>query len=232
MKIAQITGNNIYSLAVLFVTSAFPLFGQSVFQTDFSSGSITAQGNPYYGGWFSPQISTSAWYASSGTANISGGTLNVNSTSGTRSAGLFLPPSLFFGSGPYTLKFDVTSYGGDHNDNAYVSVWQGNAYDLFSSPNAVQLDNYSASLVPLGSASTAKLADGVFQNTGNDFTLNFNYDGSSGVALFFGAQTGGWPFPAVSYDNVRLSAVPEASTVTIFALLGTVSLLNRRRNAR
>jgi hypothetical protein len=223
---------NLLGMAIAMIGTGLPSVGNVVFQDTFTSGTITNEQNPYHGGWFSPQIAVTTWYGSHSNVSIGTGTLNVNSTSGVRSAGIFLPPSLFFGSGAYSLEFDVTAYSGDVNDSAFVSVWQGSNYDLFSSANALQLDTLNASATALGAASSSELIRGTYQTTGVDRTLNFNYDGSSGIALFFAANTGGYPFPTVSFDNVSLNKValvPEPSTVTLIALFGSAFLIKRRR---
>jgi len=219
-------------MAMAMLANPLPLMGDVVFEDNFTSGSITNQVNPYHGGWFSPQIAVNTWYGGHTYASIGSGALHVMSDSGVRSAGIFLPPSLFFGNGAYSLEFDVTAYSGDVNDSAIVSVWQGSNYDLFSSPNAVVLNTLSASLTTMGSASSAELIRGTYQNPGANLTLDFNYDGSSGIALFFGATTGAYPFPSVTFDNVslrKLAAVPEPSTVTLIALFSCVFVGKRRR---
>lgn len=213
-----------------------------VFQEDFSSSTIVGNGNPYYGGWYSPQVTAGKWNGAY-EASITSSELRVNPTSGTRSAGLILDPSKFSAPGQYTLTFDVTSFqvdGGPADDFGLVSVWSGSGYDLTrTSGSALILDTYSAQLKGADGATTKELGSLTFRDTGTK-QITFNYDGTSAVALFFGASTGGWPFPTVKYDNINLTMpslsmrpgntpVPEPSVMMLSAVVGMAGCFIRRR---
>lgn len=213
-----------------------------VFQEDFSSSTIVGNGNPYYGGWYSPQVTAGKWNGAY-EASITAGELRVNPTSGVRSAGLILDPSNFSAPGQYTLTFDVTSFqvdGGPADDFGLVSVWSGKGYDLTrSSGSALILDTYSAQLKGAEGATAQELGNLKFSDTGSK-QITFDYDGTSAVALFFGATTGGWPFPTVKYDNINLTMptlsmrpgntpVPEPSVMMLGAVVSVGGCFIRRR---
>lgn len=207
-----------------------------VFSENFSSSTLMNSGNPYLGGWFTPQIAFQKW-SSTTDASISNGALTVQSTNGTRSAGIILSPDIFPAAGSYTLSFDVASYTGDGNDNGLVTVWSGKNYDLTrASGRALILDTYQAKLRTEGSATASELGSLQFTSTGTK-QITFNYDGSGAVALFFGAYTGGYPFPTVTYDNLSLTqnsnsiSVPEPSTTALVSMIGLAGCFVRRRKA-
>ncbi len=207
-----------------------------VFADDFSSSAILKQGNPYVGGWFTPQLAFAQWTGTS-EASISSGSLNVNSTSSTRSAGIILPPGFFSGAGDYILSFDLKSYTGDANDSAVATVWSGSGYDLTrSTGNAITVDTYSAGLQKNGSAQVMKLAGMTLTAAANNNQVGFTYDGTSAVALFLGVKTEGWPFPSASYDNVSISkvainVVPEPTVPLLLGVAAGSFAFFRRRNA-
>lgn len=205
----------------------------TVFADDFSSSSIVNQGNPYVGGWFTPQLAFQQW-TSTLEAAISDGGLDITTTNSTRSAGIVISPELFDGAGDYVLKFDISSYVGAANNSALVTVWSGSGYDLGgTSENSITVDTYTASLVATGSAEVMQLAATTLTTVSTDHEINFTYDGISAVAVFLGATTIGWPFPSATYDNVLISKfaiepIPEPST-TLFVGASVMSLLMIRR---
>ena len=190
--------------------------------------------NPYLGGWFTPQTAFQIWNGP-GEASITAGALTVTSTNGTRAAGILLSPGLFSTPGTYTLSFDVTAYSGSSNNSGLVTIWAGRGFDLSQSTgNALILDTLSAELKTAGSATATSFGSSSFTSGGNNKQISFSYDGSSAVALFFGAHTAGWPFPTVTYDNISISknslaAVPEPSVTALLALLASASCFTRRR---
>jgi len=169
--------------------------------------------------------------------NISNNGLNVSSTSGIRTAGIVISPSLFDGAGDYTLTFDLTSYIGDSNDNALAEIWSGSGYNLTNntSPDGLMVDTYSSSLKEFGNASAQLLADASLATASNGNQLGFTYDGSSAIAVFLGVKTDGWPFPSATFDNVSITTnfnvVPEPNAAMLLGIAGTCILLIRRRNS-
>lgn len=205
-----------------------------VFQENFTTTSISGQPNPYLGGWFVPQVALQQWTGPS-EASITTGTLTVTATSGTRTAGIVLPPTLFLGAGNYKLTLDVTGYAGDANDYGVVTVWAGSGYGAAGETgNSLVVDTYTASLSAKGTAVVSLLASQSFTAAGAR-ELTFSYDGTSAVALFLGATTGGYPFPEVAFDNISITAVPEPevipepSVMALSAVLAAGALMRRRR---
>lgn len=205
-----------------------------VYSDNFESSHVDSKANPYLGGWFSPQVGFNTWNGSY-EASISGSKLNVTTSNETRSAGILIAPSSFPGAGSYTLSFDVAAYTGDSNDTGLVTVWSGKGYDLSrSSGNALVLDTLSSQLRTEGTAKSSLLGSYTFTTTGGGKQFNFDYDGISAVALFFGANTKGYPFPTVSYDNVSIrpmTTIPEPSVAALVAIVAVGACVVRRRNA-
>ncbi|MFD0893496.1 PEP-CTERM sorting domain-containing protein [Luteolibacter ambystomatis] len=223
------------ALVLLALTPA--AMAATVFTENFSSTTLVDKPNSYLGGYYGNPVNFGEWARSGPTISLSSGTLQVSSDSGYRGAAILLSPSLFPSAGAYTLSFDVVSYTGDANDTATVAVWQGSGYDMSrSSGNALILHTQTGQLQALGSASSSMLVSGSYNAAATGVTLDFNYDGVSTVALFFGATTGGYPFPTVRYDNISVtskavSAVPEPSAVAILALPLGLALWRRNRRA-
>ncbi|MCW1921749.1 PEP-CTERM sorting domain-containing protein [Luteolibacter arcticus] len=208
----------------------------TVFTENFPTTTVLAdKPNSYLGGYYGSHLSFGEWVRSGPTITLPSESLQVSSDSGFRSAAVLLSPTLFPSAGNYKVTFDITTYSGDANDTATVSVWSGSGYDLtHSSGSALILNSQTGQLQALGSASSSLLASSTYSAAGNAITLDFSYDGSSTIALFFAATTGGYPFPTVRYDNVSISnatVVPEPTAVAVlsFALAG--GLLRRRRSA-
>lgn len=218
-----------------------------IFNETFTSTTLVENDSDrYLGGYYGHQIVLGTWNAStSGEVSITVGalgTLNVRSTSGgnTRSAGIILNPSAFAatGAGDYTLTFDLTAFVNDENkpnatSKAVVSVWSGKGYDDpgLNNANALVLHPLYGSLDTLGAASSVELASNTFDSAGNGYQVNFTYDGTGVVALFFGATSTGYPFPNASFDNIQLAtAVPEASTAAFCSLLIGIGCLRRNRS--
>lgn len=222
--------------AWIFSVSA-ALSASVVFTEDFSSGSVFNSGNPYLGGWFSPQVGFGQWVGTSG-ISITTGALQTTTTSATRSAGIVLSPSLFTatGAGSYSFTFDITSYTGDSDDRAIVNIWAGRGYDMTnSSGNALILDTFRAELVAVGPSTSRELLNSATYNApATAVEITFEYQEGDAVAIFLGAHTGNWPFPTVRFDNLSLAFVPpapipEPSSSILFALFTSLALLHRRR---
>lgn len=206
-----------------------------VFSDDFSSSTLLNSGNPFVGGFFNPQLGFGRW---TGTREISitTGALQTRSTSGTRSAGIVLSPSLFAatGAGTYTLTFDITAYTGDANDNAIVNIWAGRGQDLTQrSSNALIVNTFNAELVSNGpSTSVDLLRSATYTAPATAIQLTFNYQLGDSIALFLGSQTRGFPFPSTTFDNVSVAftpPIPEPSTPLLLGTLATLALLRRKR---
>lgn len=210
-----------------------------VYSENFSSSTLTSNGNPYLGGWFTPQTAFQQWVGSNdGAASITTGALTVTPTSGTRTAGVVLSPGIFPAAGSYTLSFDVTAYNTAASDPAKVTIWSGKDYGASNTGNSIQIDTYNAQLTGHGSATTSLLGSANITSTGSSTqSITFNYDGTSAVALFFGAATDGWPFPTATYDNITVTqnspvVIPEPSVSAFAAGMVGVMCLLRRRKAR
>ncbi len=208
-----------------------------VYSENFSSSTLTSNGNPYLGGWFTPQTAFQQWVGD-GSSSITTGALRVEPTSGSRSAGVVLSPGIFPAAGSYTLSFDVTAYNTSAGDPAKVTIWSGKDYGASNTGNSLQIDTYNMQLNPQGAASVASLGSATFTAAGSSTqSITFTYDGVSAVALFFGASTDGWPFPTATYDNITVTqnspvVIPEPSVSALAAGMVGVMCLLRRRNAR
>lgn len=204
----------------------------TVYTEDFTAVTVQNKANPYLGGWFSPQVSFGEWVGSTSDVWVSGGALITTTTSGQRHAAVVLSPTLLPGAGAYTLVFDLTGFAGDADDFALARVWSASGYDLsLSSADAVVVDTLSGQLIPSGAAVAQLLAAGSYQSTATDLELSFHYDGVSALVLFFGASTGGWPFPTATWDNVRLldaAAIPEPGRSVLLWLAALLLCLGRR----
>ncbi|MEK7949988.1 hypothetical protein WKV53_05760 [Luteolibacter sp. Y139] len=211
---------------------ASPLSAAIVYSQDFSSITLADKPNSYLGGYYGSQLAYGEWVRSGSTVSLTSGSLQVSSDSGFRSAAVLLDPALFPSAGTYTLTFDVLGYSGDANDTATVGVWTGSGYDMaHSSGNALILNSQTGNLQALGSATSSLLSSTTYSVAGT-YSVNFTYDGSSTIALFFAATTGGYPFPTVLYDDVSIAsaaAVPEASIPAILGFAASIGLLRRRR---
>ena len=166
-------------------------------------------------------------------ATIDLGELVVDTTSNFRGIGIALDPDSFFGQGIYEVAFDITNYSGDFNDFAEVGVYSGRGYEFGNDRNALLLNAQTGQLTGQGSAVAEELRTETFTSVGRE-SFTFEYDGTSAVALFFGARTSGSPFPDVSFDNISVtsaqfnSAVPEPSSALLVGC-SAVFLFGRRR---
>ena len=189
-----------------------------VFFESFTGTTIIYNSIPCLGGWYDSQAVFEQWYGlSMEEVAISNGVLQAIPTSSTRFGGIILSPDLMAGPGTYTLAFDLAGYEGDSNDTAIVGIWTGSGYDLTeTTANALILNTETGILGTLGTA-TANQEVSLSMTTTGSYSLDFAYDGTSAVALFFGARTGGYPFPTAEYDNIVLS-IPEPSAIAVSAL--------------
>ncbi|MBK1826428.1 PEP-CTERM sorting domain-containing protein [Haloferula rosea] len=214
----------------LLQSAALPAATATIYSESFENTTLTDLPNPYVGGWFTPQLPFESWANSSEASITPVDTLGINTTSAYRGAAVVLGPELFLGAGTYTLTYDIPTYTGASNNSAFVSVWSGTGYDLFNSPNSLVVDTLSGQLLASGSASSSQLASQTHTSGGNQQTLSFAYDGSSLIALFFGAQTTGWPFPSVEFDNITVTTevIPEPSSLMLLGL-SCLFLVKRKR---
>ncbi|YCM43316.1 PEP-CTERM sorting domain-containing protein [Verrucomicrobiaceae bacterium 227] len=203
---------------------------------DFSSPNRANTTVPYLGGWYGNEIDFGDVVGPSNHVSITvTETLGLsNDTTSYRSAAIVIDPAVFTsGAGTYTLKYDITAYNGDSNDQADIRVWQGSGYDFNppSSGNALIVDTQQGALIPQLSAAANQVASDIRTTTGTDFTVNFNYDGVSAVGIFLGSTNTGGTQPRIEFDNIRIEApdsIPEPSSA-ILALLATGLILVRRR---
>ena len=165
-------------------------------------------------------------------ASVSGGALSVNTTGGFRGIGIILDPASFVGVGTYDFTFDITSFNDNGNTGSSVmaNIFEGSGYDQGNNGDALRLDAQLGTLVGLGSATANEISSGVFTAAANEITLQFEYDGSSAVAIFVGVETDSFPFPTAQFDNfsVSTSAVPEPSSLLYLSVLPSFLLLRRR----
>ncbi len=207
-----------------------------VFSDDFSTSTKFNSGNPYVGGFYSPQLPLQKWTGNNGDVTISSGEMKVTSTNSVRSAGIILGNTLFDGAGEYVLAFDMKSYTGASNNTAFASVWSASGFQIGANNNSsIVVDTFSAQLNALGNSQAAKLAEATFNTVGNGKTVNFTYDGTSAVGLFLGVTTQGFPFPIATFDNVVVSKVvadpiPEPSLTLLLGFAAFGSTLMRRRS--
>ena len=145
-------------------------------------------------------------------ATIDFGELVVDTTSNFRGIGIALAPDAFFGQGFYEIAFDITTYSGDANDFAEVVVYSGRGYEFGNNRDALLLNAQTGRLTGLGSAVAEELITETYTSIGRE-SFTFEYDGTSAVALFFGARTGGFPFPDVSFDDISVTSVTSAASV-------------------
>ena len=218
---------------------------------DFFENSLFNSGNPYYGGHFGNQLAPET-FTGSHEITIADGALKTYSTSGIRSAGILLSPSVFAatGSGEYTFSFDITSFGNHQNNeaqhgptsgNAVVNVFSGRGTDPADGsgnrPNAFLVNTLNAELVAQGpAASVDLLATATYTAPATAITVSFSYEVGDTIAIFLGSQANGFPFPATTFENLQLSfnpaaaqAIPEPSSTLLLALFGSLALFHRRR---
>ncbi|NLF17056.1 MAG: PEP-CTERM sorting domain-containing protein [Lentisphaerae bacterium] len=219
----------------------------SVYVEDFGGATLTNRENGYVGGFYGNQLALGQWFGSGRKVAVGAGVLTVlHDTGSTRFAGVVLDPGIFGGqAGRYLLSFDVKeialsqqgvgnpAMGVTHRGR--VDVWQGHGYDVENdSADSLWANSFSGTLTPKGNASASRLESLTFGEAGDGYTLAFDYDGSSAVALFFGADKTAYPHLTVVYDNIVIAPThaPEPSTALMTALgLGMVCWRRRRRGA-
>lgn len=225
----------------------------AVYSQDFTSPPFTVpnKGATTFGGG-SPTGTFGEWIAGDGNITSNNNTLVTSDTSDTsRSGGVMLDPSLFAatGAGAYSITFDIVSFGpagsavpegGGVSPTAWqdalamVSVWAGSGYGLGNQGKDVLILNAQAGALQVGdvtgnAVSTLLVSQNYASTSFGTYTLTFNYDGTSAVAVFMGVKSAGWEFPRVVYDNLVINAVPEPSSAALAMLGGLVWGLRRRR---
>lgn len=216
--------------AILSVSAAH---AQIVFTDDFTDPSkITSMANGYLGGWFGSQVPFEQWIGVvPADASISGGQLNVSSTTAnvTRGAFVVLAPEAFSSAGTFTLDYDVSALAlGKPVNEAVVRVWTGSGFDMtFRSANALIINPQTGMVTKDGSLTSVTLAaSDVISSTGSA-KLSFDRASNEAVAIFFGVtgdRSGGpWPIPTMSIGSMSVSVVPEPhhyAALTGLSLLG------------
>jgi len=198
----------------------------------FDGVSVINSPNGYIGGWFGNEVAFETWVGSTREVNVvdeaDNRFLRVFSDSPFRSAGFAVDPQSLGAAGTYRLTFDVLNFEGGLEDKGIVSIWAGSGYVIGSTGNALIVDTLINELRPQGDATAAQLGSD-FTITGalTNQTIDFNYDGTSAIVFFFGAENlASDPpvFPTIDYDNIRIttSPIPEPSTGAL--LLGVVAL--------
>jgi hypothetical protein len=200
-----------------------------VFSDDYSASSLENRANGYLGGFYGSAVSFEQWFGSSVEADISGGSLNVESTSGLRGAFLVLAPSVFGSDTEFSLTLDVTSLDlGAGGNSATARVYTAAGYDMtFSSANALFINAQTGGVSALGSASVSMAAESAL-GLGAGQTLDFTRPDGHAVLVFLGVTGASWPFPTMSVGEMRIDAVPEPSTFVLVGL-GSLALLRRKR---
>lgn len=205
-----------------------------IYDEDFSNASLLANGNPYLGGWFGNNVEFGEYAGDSGRTSITPDeTLKVISDTNLSSAAVILDPATFTpGAGTYTLSFGIVNYEAEVGDFATVSIWAGSGYGSSSTGDALILNTYDSTLDTAGAATSELLSYVTYTSAGARYSQTFEYDGSSAIALFFGAENNnGYPFPEFEFDNVTITsaAVPEPSSLSLMALGGVLLTMRRKR---
>lgn len=206
---------------------------------------ITERSNGHVGGYYgSDPLELNHWFGQSTTVSLSNGVLTVlhQQSRGSNYAGIVLAPEVFGGqAGVYRLNFDVldlvlNNTGKDQGvlgETHYgrVSVWSGQGYDLSqASGQALWGDALAGTLTGKGGASVESLNSITIAGGGDGYSLDFAYDGSSAVALFFGAEsTQKKPAVTAEYGNITVTPVPVPEPSTGLMVLVALGLLRRRR---
>jgi hypothetical protein len=218
-------------LAIGFISTSGKSHGQ-VFSDDFSASTFEDRANGYLGGFYGSNVSFDKWFGvSSGTtpeATITGGSLNIESTSSSfRGAFLVLAPSVFGSDTEFSLTLDVTALNlGASGNSATARVFTGTGYDLtLSSANALFINAQTGGVTPQGSASVALAAESPLA-LGAGQTLDFTRPVGHAVMVFIGASGPTWPHPTMSVGEMRIDVIPEPSA---FMLVGVGSLVLFRR---
>lgn len=160
----------------------------------------------------------------SGNGSLGGGLVQPQGTAAgnARLAGVFLD-FLAAGAGTYVLEFDVIPDVAGTSDNAFVYVYQGSGYseppvDDPAGTDFLVLDTTNAGfgggsfepVTALGGATVSRVAITNFDDTSilrANEKLYFTYDGTSTVAIVFGAYDS-----TVGFDNLSIYKVPTYTT--------------------
>ena len=232
---------------IIFVACLQIANGVVVFQEDFSSSVLPNDTQETFGffnnnGSFGGIVVSSSASIESGVLEVEAGTGSVMEP-GFRGIGIALDSSNFVGAGLYNIEYEISSFtlsspfGSDFNDSAEVSVFSGSGFELADDARAIILDADIGELGLTNNNVDAEVQQLAIQNidfssnTDSDigtFNLEFTYDGTSAVALFFGARSDGFPFPIVEFDNIEISSVPEPSSV-LLAACSVIFLFRRKR---
>jgi len=227
--------NSFFSAAI--ISACIPAHASLIYQEDFSAPSTFNSANPYIGGFYGSPLAFQQIALPSGRTAITAEELVITNTASSahRGAAIVIDPALFSGPGMYQLSYDIPAGTFAGGDTANVQIWEGSGYEFASSPNALIVDTLSGSFRPQGSAIVSLLADASPASTGTDFTIDFNFDGTSAIGIFLGLQNSdGFPFSSVNYDNIRIETastpIPEVSGAAFLGLLMVSSFFGRRRS--
>ncbi|WP_411826141.1 PEP-CTERM sorting domain-containing protein [Luteolibacter sp. AS25] len=243
----------LYSLLAITQAHSATVF----FEENFSSTNIVNSTRPYLGGWYSNQVSYNTWTAGNNVSIATNSTvvgstpaLVAAPTSGVRTAAIVFDSNTLTSAGVYTLTFDITSYvantssstaSGNASNAAIVNIYAGTNYDTSkTSASGLIVNTETGILEQLGNAKAELLDSQKFTSAVTSQQMTFTYSGTGAIVMFFGAETGGWPFPSASFDNISITSaaasasaaaattVPEPSAMAFAAIL-FIGLLSRRR---
>lgn len=189
-----------------------------------TADSVSIGGDANAAGAPAPVVMGQWGISSSGT--FAGGLLQPQSAAGAnaRLAGVFLDPTvLSTGAGTYVLEFDVVPDVAGASDNSFVYVYQGSGYsdppvDDPAGTDFLVLDTTNAGfgggsfdpVTALGAATASRLAIANFDDTSiarSNEKLQFVYDGTSTIAIVFGAYDS-----TIGFDNLSIYKSATYST--------------------
>lgn len=235
--------HNSFGKSLLFVIiMAVAFFQTSYGVVDYGFSTLTDDSAGAFGGQNeSIEMEFEEWTGEGSVASIANGVLTVIPVQNVGSAIFAVESSSLGGAGEYEMKFDVTRWvtadpeTGTDNETAsgFASVWRGEGYDLSNStPDALDITTETSPIVDASGNATAERLDRLtFDKTGNNKTISFTYDGSSGSALIFvlGAEAVGFPNPEIDFENFRVQVIPEPSTLVWLIPILVFALCTRRR---
>lgn len=204
-----------------------------IYSDDFTSSSIDNESNAYLGGWYGSQVSFDQLFGPGSSASITGGQLDLTSTSGVRGAFLVLPPAMFGTETIFSLTVDVDEVDiGSSGNDVLARVFTGSGYDLtLSSADGLFVNPGAGSVTAFGS-STASLAAEMSLSAGEGQVLDFTRSADDAVLVFIGSDaSAGWPFPEMQVASISIAALPEPSTLGLLVLSSSLVVFHRKRKS-